>query len=341
MSRDCHFEDYGRDVADAPRSCCTDTLVRLCTCTCACAQWVRHLMVVLVVSRYLCLCLCLSRSLPPSRLCALCVCPLSDASYAHPTTHVRAHTHTHTLPCVSSCECHNGGNITSRACAYTGNVAPNARLNIPPINMNDGPQGFRESIIPGTTTAWFVMDGRKHTSSGATLNILLGEIVGMDCAVCLQVLTCTVAFADVDVVCANRPSGLTVAASWDVDAMLAWGDGMYLLVFFAETDPDTHTDCLSGSSLLRHRFVGAAETIYTTAPHITPPSPQPSPLPPPPPPPPPPPHKRYGKGIFCQRSQRPAGSGCVLGTCTTERAELRVFIRGGSVLGLHAGATSD
>jgi len=76
-------------------------------------------------------------------------------------------------PC---CECHKDGNITSRKCAYTGNVAPNTRLDIPPINMNDGPQGFRESIFPGTTTAF--------------------------------------------------PSGLTVAASWDVDAMLAWGDGM-------------------------------------------------------------------------------------------------------------------
>lgn len=28
----------------------------------------------------------------------------------------------------------------SAVCAYVGNVAPNARLDIPPINMNDGPQ---------------------------------------------------------------------------------------------------------------------------------------------------------------------------------------------------------
>lgn len=32
----------------------------------------------------------------------------------------------------------------SALCAYTGNVAPNSRLMIPPLNMNDGPQGFRD-----------------------------------------------------------------------------------------------------------------------------------------------------------------------------------------------------
>ena len=52
----------------------------------------------------------------------------------------------------------------------------NTRLNIPPINMNDGPQGFRDNRHPATTTAW--------------------------------------------------PSGLTMAATWDPEAMLAWGDGM-------------------------------------------------------------------------------------------------------------------
>lgn len=57
------------------------------------------------------------------------------------------------MPC---CECHNKttGKITHAACAYTGNVLGNERLGIPPIHMNDGPQGFRESIYPGTTTAW-------------------------------------------------------------------------------------------------------------------------------------------------------------------------------------------
>jgi beta-glucosidase len=55
-------------------------------------------------------------------------------------------------------------------------VAKNTRLGIPPINMNDGPQGFRDNNSPQTTTAW--------------------------------------------------PSGLTMAAGWDVDAMLEWGTGM-------------------------------------------------------------------------------------------------------------------
>lgn len=39
-------------------------------------------------------------------------------------------------------------------CAYTGVVSPIARLGIPPINMNDGPQGFRDEEHPGTSTAW-------------------------------------------------------------------------------------------------------------------------------------------------------------------------------------------
>eukprot|EP00759_Apiculatamorpha_spiralis_P017422 PhF_6_TR2342/c0_g1_i1/m.4190/K05349/bglX; beta-glucosidase len=65
---------------------------------------------------------------------------------------------------------------TSPLCNYTGNVAPNARLGIPAIKMNDGPQGFRDSTFPGTTTAW--------------------------------------------------PSGLSIAASWDVDLMFQWGSAM-------------------------------------------------------------------------------------------------------------------
>lgn len=72
-------------------------------------------------------------------------------------------------PC---CEC----NVST--CAYTGNVAPNQRLGIPPITMNDGPQGFRDTTAGyyGTTTAF--------------------------------------------------PSALTVAASWDREAVQAWGEGM-------------------------------------------------------------------------------------------------------------------
>jgi hypothetical protein len=57
------------------------------------------------------------------------------------------------MPC---CECFNKttGKIVDKACAYTGNVVPNERLGIPPIHMHDGPQGFRENMWPGTTTAW-------------------------------------------------------------------------------------------------------------------------------------------------------------------------------------------
>ena len=37
---------------------------------------------------------------------------------------------------------------------YVGNVPGNTRLNIPPLTLNDGPQGFRDNDNPGTTTAW-------------------------------------------------------------------------------------------------------------------------------------------------------------------------------------------
>ncbi len=37
---------------------------------------------------------------------------------------------------------------------YVGNVPGNERLNIPPLTLNDGPQGFRDNANPGTTTAW-------------------------------------------------------------------------------------------------------------------------------------------------------------------------------------------
>jgi beta-glucosidase len=75
-------------------------------------------------------------------------------------------------------ECFNKttGTIPHPSCAYTGNVAGNPRLGIPPLHLNDGPQGFRENTHPGTTTQF--------------------------------------------------PSGLTVAASWDVASMEAWGRAM-------------------------------------------------------------------------------------------------------------------
>ena len=63
-------------------------------------------------------------------------------------------------------------------CAYVGNVAPIKRLGMPPINMNDGPQGFRVSA------------GQKQGTSTAF------------------------------------PSGLTMAASWDVELLEDWGAGM-------------------------------------------------------------------------------------------------------------------
>ena len=38
---------------------------------------------------------------------------------------------------------------------YTGEIAGNERLGIPPLRMNDGPQGFRTSDeSKGTTTGW-------------------------------------------------------------------------------------------------------------------------------------------------------------------------------------------
>ena len=77
----------------------------------------------------------------------------------------------HGPPTGPCCQCK--GNAS---CAYVGNVAAIPRLKIPPITMNDGPQGFRDNNQPSSTTAW--------------------------------------------------PSGLTMAASWDVDAMEKWGVGM-------------------------------------------------------------------------------------------------------------------
>lgn len=37
---------------------------------------------------------------------------------------------------------------------YVGNVPGNARLGIPALNLNDGPQGFRDNAHLGTTTSW-------------------------------------------------------------------------------------------------------------------------------------------------------------------------------------------
>ena len=77
------------------------------------------------------------------------------------------------MPC---CECKPTDPGFAPGCAYTGNVVGNTRLGIPPLHLNDGPQGFRENTHPGTTTQF--------------------------------------------------PSGLAVAASWDVAAMESWGRAM-------------------------------------------------------------------------------------------------------------------
>ena len=61
---------------------------------------------------------------------------------------------------------------------YVRRVQGNARLGIPPLQMNDGPQGFRDmnNSHDGFSTAF--------------------------------------------------PSGLTVAATWDVEMAAAWGNAM-------------------------------------------------------------------------------------------------------------------
>mmetsp|Transcript_62410 Transcript_62410/g.185932 ORF Transcript_62410/g.185932 Transcript_62410/m.185932 type:complete len:718 (+) Transcript_62410:45-2198(+) len=47
-----------------------------------------------------------------------------------------------------------GGCTTSPTCAYVGNVPGIPRLDVPPITMNDGPQGFRVNAHPKTSTAF-------------------------------------------------------------------------------------------------------------------------------------------------------------------------------------------
>jgi len=57
----------------------------------------------------------------------------------------------HGPPTGSCCECDEK---EGPLCNYTGNIAPNSRLGIPQIKMNDGPQGFRDNKHPGTSTSW-------------------------------------------------------------------------------------------------------------------------------------------------------------------------------------------
>eukprot|EP00927_Polykrikos_kofoidii_P055469 TRINITY_DN49719_c0_g1_i1.p1 TRINITY_DN49719_c0_g1~~TRINITY_DN49719_c0_g1_i1.p1 ORF type:complete len:762 (+),score=86.87 TRINITY_DN49719_c0_g1_i1:206-2287(+) len=86
--------------------------------------------------------------------------------------------------CVDFTTCFNKTN------AYVGVIPGNKRLGIPPLNMNDGPQGFRDLHIPGSSTAypsvltmaaswdrqlvrdWGAALGREFYDKGA--NVLLG-----------------------------------------------------------------------------------------------------------------------------------------------------------------------
>jgi hypothetical protein len=54
----------------------------------------------------------------------------------------------HGPPTGPCCQCK--GNAS---CAYVGNVAGSKRLGIPPLNLNDGPQGFRDAQSPGRSSA--------------------------------------------------------------------------------------------------------------------------------------------------------------------------------------------
>ena len=101
--------------------------------------------------------------MPASRLflCGVCCC----VALAAPTPEERATAmlgrmtqqekldmlHGPDLPMPVACASTDKG---YPACAYIGNVPGNKRLGIPPLSLNDGPQGFRDKHSPGTTTAW-------------------------------------------------------------------------------------------------------------------------------------------------------------------------------------------
>ena len=90
----------------------------------------------------------------------------------------------HGPPSGPCCQCKNAA-----TCAYVGNVAENKRLGTP-INMNDGPQGFRDNNSPGSTTA-------THTPSPPSRPGCIPEAEPSRCLITAW------------------PSGLTMAASWD------------------------------------------------------------------------------------------------------------------------------
>ena len=70
----------------------------------------------------------------------------------------------HGPPTGPCCQC-----TTNATCAYIGNVVPNARLGIPPINMNDGPQGFRDNNSPGSTTGDTSLTDESDGTGGGSL----------------------------------------------------------------------------------------------------------------------------------------------------------------------------
>lgn len=107
-------------------------------------------------------------SLPTVLLLLLLTCASCRASSDDPASRARAMLLKMTLE-EKITMCHGGPTKCAqqqRACLpapencnilrrYTGEIAGNDRLNIPPLRMNDGPQGFRTSDgSKGTSTAW-------------------------------------------------------------------------------------------------------------------------------------------------------------------------------------------
>jgi len=96
--------------------------------------------------------------LPFTQVPGLVPGPWSDPSLG---SHERAHllvanmTLTEKLQMLHGSEDGRTECMDSPRCAYVGNIAPVERLGMPPVNMNDGPQGFRSpTSLAGTSTAW-------------------------------------------------------------------------------------------------------------------------------------------------------------------------------------------
>ena len=84
----------------------------------------------------------------PLLLLLLLACTAAVASSDDPAQRARAMLQQMTLD-EKLTMCH--GSPTK----YTGEIAGNQRLSIPPLRMNDGPQGFRtDDAYKGTTTSW-------------------------------------------------------------------------------------------------------------------------------------------------------------------------------------------